>query len=122
MIPSSPHTADSSVIDQRRRERTPLRASARLWLESGWQDLACHDLSTGGIGLELPDPTHGDLIILPRPCSAPVRVTVALEGGEIELAAQVVRRRGRRIGLRLMCASHAVERRLAALIAAAQAA
>ena len=86
-----------------RRRSTRVRAGipARLWLDVGWQQVICEDVSRDGCGLVVFKPDLRDVLSFPA-TSTPrvVRLTLQLPEGPVDVAGQLVHRDTGRMGIR----------------------
>ena len=86
--------------NRRRSRRRRLGTPARLWLDVGWQQVICEDVSKDGAGLIVYRPDLHDLLVFPTRSNDTVRMTLELPNGRVDVAGRLVPRGPNRVGLR----------------------
>jgi len=85
---------------RRRSSRVRVGVPARLWLDVGWQQVICEDVSRDGAGLAVFRPELRDLLIFPQHTRNLVRLTLQLPSGDLDVCGRLVHRGPDRIGIR----------------------
>lgn len=87
-------------VNRRGAPRYRIEAPGTLWLDVGWQQVICRDISRTGAGLTVCRPDLSDLLVFPRQSRDTLRFTVQLPDGDLDLRGTLAHRGSDRLGLR----------------------